>query len=213
MSNDVYLIGCGGHGRVALDALLSAGVRVAGIADPALAKGDSVFGVPVLGGNEVLDRLDPAGSLLVNGIGANPDVGPRKRFFEDLVNRGFTFARLRHPSVVVGRECNFADGSQVMAGVVLQYGVVVAENAVINTRASVDHGCAIGAHAFVSPGVVLTGNVSVGESAFIGAGAIVLPGVTIGPRAIVGAGAMVHNDIPAGQIVAGNPAKRIGDRD
>ena len=211
MSSGIYLVGCGGHGRVVLDALLSAGLSVAGIADPALAKGDSVFGIPVMGGNEVLDGLDPATCLLANGIGANPDVAARRKFFEELTARGFTFAQLRHPSVVIGRDCNFADGSQVMAGAVLQYGVVVGENAVINTRASIDHGCAIGAHSFVSPGAVLTGNVSVGGSVFIGAGAIVLPGVKIGARSIVGAGSLVHKDIPSGQIVAGNPAKRIGD--
>lgn len=213
MSKQIYLVGCGGHGRVVLDALLSAGLNVAGIADPALTRGDTVFGVPVMGGNELLDRLDPGGALLANGLGANPDVAARRRFFEGVVERGFSFAKLRHPSVVTGRDCTFGDGSQVMAGAVLQYGVTVGENAVINTRASIDHCCEIGAHSFVSPGVVLTGNVKVGEGVFIGAGAIVLPGVTIGARSIVGAGAMVHKDIPAGRIVAGNPAKRIGDTD
>lgn len=211
MSESIYLVGCGGHGRVVLDALLSSGMSVAGIADPALTKGDSVFGVPVVGGNELLDGLDATRAVLANGIGANPDVAPRREFFEELVARGFRFARLRHPSVVAGRDCTFADGSQVMAGSVLQYGVAVGQNAVINTRATVDHGCAIGEHSFISPGAVLTGNVRVGESVFIGAGAIVLPGVKIGARAIVGAGAMVHKDVPEGRVVAGNPAKSIGD--
>lgn len=211
MSKKIYLVGCGGHGRVVLDALLAAGMSVAGIADPALMKADSVFGIPVMGGNELLDGLDPATALLANGLGANPDVSLRRKFFEDLVARGFSFARLVHPSVVTGRDCTFGDGSQVMAGVVLQYGVVVGVNAVINTRASVDHGCEISAHAFVSPGAVLTGNVSIGDSAFIGAGAVVLPGVKVGARSIVGAGAMVHKDVPEGWMVAGNPAKRIGD--
>ena len=34
-------------------------------------------------------------------------------------------------------------------------------------------------------------------------------GVTIGEHAIGGAGSVVANDIPAGEIWAGNPAKKI----
>ena len=48
-----------------------------------------------------------------------------------------------------------------------------------------------------------------GHGAWIGAGAVVLPGVTIGEHAVVGAGAIVTKDVPAGVIVAGNPARIV----
>ena len=43
--------------------------------------------------------------------------------------------------------------------------------------------------------------------ASIGSGAVVLGGVTIGEGATVGAGAVVTGDVPAGAVVAGNPAR------
>jgi len=43
----------------------------------------------------------------------------------------------------------------------------------------------------------------------IGANATVLPGVRIGRNALVGAGAVVTVDVPAGAVVAGNPARII----
>ncbi|MFH1220057.1 MAG: acyltransferase [Candidatus Eisenbacteria bacterium] len=46
----------------------------------------------------------------------------------------------------------------------------------------------------------------------IGIGAIILPGVTIGRGAIVGAGAVVTRDVEPYSIVAGVPARKIGDR-
>ncbi len=47
----------------------------------------------------------------------------------------------------------------------------------------------------------------IGENCFIGARSIIMPGVTIGDGCIVGAGSVVTKDVPAGCIVAGNPAK------
>lgn len=55
------------------------------------------------------------------------------------------------------------------------------------------------------------GKVDIKDNVFVGHGAIVLPGVTIGPNVIVAAGAVVTKDVPEGKIVAGVPAKVIGD--
>ncbi|MFW5883436.1 MAG: acyltransferase [Verrucomicrobiota bacterium] len=56
------------------------------------------------------------------------------------------------------------------------------------------------------------GPIQVGDRVWIGYRAIVLPGVQIGEGAVVGAGAVVTRDVPAFSIVAGNPAKVIGER-
>jgi UDP-2-acetamido-3-amino-2,3-dideoxy-glucuronate N-acetyltransferase len=45
------------------------------------------------------------------------------------------------------------------------------------------------------------------KGASIGSGATVLSNVVIGENAIVGAGSVVTRDVPAGTVVAGNPAK------
>jgi len=57
------------------------------------------------------------------------------------------------------------------------------------------------------------GKVDIKDNVFIGHGAIILPNVTIGPNAIVAAGAVVSKDVPEGTIVAGVPAKVIGQLD
>ena len=51
--------------------------------------------------------------------------------------------------------------------------------------------------------------VKIGDNVWIGMNAIVLKGVTIGDGSVVAAGAVVTKDVPAGTIVAGNPARFI----
>lgn len=51
--------------------------------------------------------------------------------------------------------------------------------------------------------------VEIGDDVWIGANCSILRGVTIGAGAIVGTGSVVSHDVPAGLIVAGNPARVI----
>ncbi|SEE67711.1 acyltransferase [Ruania alba] len=48
--------------------------------------------------------------------------------------------------------------------------------------------------------------ITIGDDVWIGSHVMVLDGITIGDRAVVGAGSIVTKDVPAGAIVAGNPA-------
>jgi acetyltransferase-like isoleucine patch superfamily enzyme len=56
------------------------------------------------------------------------------------------------------------------------------------------------------------GPVTIGDRVWIGYRALVMPGVSIGDGAVVAAGAVVTKDVEAYSIVAGNPARPIGER-
>lgn len=47
----------------------------------------------------------------------------------------------------------------------------------------------------------------------MGANAVIIEGVRIGTGAVVGAGAIVLEDVPAGAVVTGNPARIIKNVD
>lgn len=52
----------------------------------------------------------------------------------------------------------------------------------------------------------------IGNDVLVGAGARIMSGLSIGNGAVVGAGAIVTRDVPEYAIVAGVPAKVIGER-
>jgi len=54
--------------------------------------------------------------------------------------------------------------------------------------------------------------VVIDDYVFIGPRVIILPGVRIGKGSVVAAAAVVTHDVPPGKIVAGVPAKEIGER-
>jgi acetyltransferase-like isoleucine patch superfamily enzyme len=60
--------------------------------------------------------------------------------------------------------------------------------------------------------VSIIGDVIIEDFVWLGHGVIILPGVTLGEGCIVGAGAVVTKSVAPLTIVAGNPAKKIGER-
>lgn len=208
MAAKILIIGAGGHGRVVLEALRSAGRR-ASFLDGAL-RGRTIDGAKVEGGDEILDVLSPKRVALAVGVGASPDVAPRRKVYEAAGARGFRFPPVVAASALVSRRALLEDGAQILTRAVVHPGAVIGVNAVVNTGAIVEHDAVVGAHAFVGPGAVLLGACRIGAGAFIGAGAVVLPGTAVGPDAVIGAGAVVTAGVPARARVAGVPARRLG---
>ncbi|MBC3242146.1 acetyltransferase [Pseudomonas lurida] len=201
----IVMIGAGGHAKVLLSLLRALKMPIKGVCDPALKTmtGEMWRGIPILGGDEVLQGISPAEVLLVNGVGQLAGSTRRQELYEVLVAQGFTFPSLVHPTAWLDESVCLEDGVQVMAGVIIQADVRVGSNSIINTAAAVDHDCIIGRHTHVAPSAVLCGSVVAGDASFIAAGATVIQGIMIGESAVVGAGVTVVRDVPAGQLILG----------
>lgn len=205
-------LGAGGHAKVVLDALLAAGVEVVGLLD---ARGDlrgtSVLGIPILGGDEMLDDLRAQGvTHAFIGVGSTRDVSPRRRLYELIVARGLEPLTVVHPRAIVSADARLGRGGTILAGAIVNPGVSVGDNVIVNTGAIVEHDCVLGDHVHVATGARLAGGVTVEACAHVGIGASVRQGVRIGRDAVVGAGSVVIDDVPAGATVVGVPARPIG---
>ncbi len=203
MRRPVIVIGGGGHGRVVIEALLRSGVEVLGAVDPDRRVAALLpKGVAWLGDDQALAAQPPQSCALVIGIGGVGSVR-RRLVFEKLSAAGYAFLTVRHPSAVVAENVVLGEGCQVMAGAILQPGAQVGVDAIINTRAAVDHDCRIGDHVHVAPGAVVCGDVEIGNNTHLGAGAVVIQGVRIGSGCVVGAGSIVLRDVGDNIIVYG----------
>lgn len=122
-------------------------------------------------------------------------------------------------------------GSSVHRGCRIYFppGVQIGKNTVVNRGIVLDGrmGLEIGDNVSVSEEAILFslqhdlnspafekcgGRVRIEDRVFVGARAMILPGVTIGEGAAVGAGAVVTRDVAPFCIVAGVPARPIGQR-
>ena len=124
------------------------------------------------------------------------------------------------------RELNII-GDNVSIGTlsVVEHHVTIGAGVRLHTQVFVPEYCVLHEGCWLGPNVVLTNarypqspdakesleGVTVQRHARLGANSTVLPGLTVGEYALVGAGSVVTHDVDHRTIVAGNPARPMGE--
>ena len=130
--------------------------------------------------------------------------------------------------------CDVGDETKIGAFVEIQKNARVGNRCKVQSHTFICEGVEIEDNAFIGHGVTFTNDkyprattekgelqtdadwkvekTLVKKGASIGSGATILSNLTIGEGAIVGAGSVVTKSVPAGAIVAGNPAKMLRER-
>ncbi|HHY21382.1 MAG TPA: acyltransferase [Bacilli bacterium] len=99
-------------------------------------------------------------------------------------------------------------GDETAVALMVMMDIMFPEKISIGRNSIIGYNTTILAHEYLIKEYRL-GEVIIGDEVMIGANSTILPGVTIGDGAIVSAGTLVHQSVPAGAFVGGNPMRII----
>jgi UDP-3-O-[3-hydroxymyristoyl] glucosamine N-acyltransferase len=139
------------------------------------------------------------------------EVKPSDRVFKSSVIRekGGTFVNVIHPCANIAPSALLGTGVVVGAFATISINTIIKDDVLIQDHCNIGHDSVVeeGAHLYV--GVKLCGRNRVGCKTSVFTGAIVYPDVKIGVASTVGAGSVVSRKVKDGDVVLGNPAKKI----
>ena len=125
------------------------------------------------------------------------------------------------PGAIIREKVEIGENAVIMMGAIINIGAVIGRGTMIDMGAILGGRATVGSNCHIGAGAVLAGVIEpasatpviVEDNVLIGANAVIIEGVHIGENAVVAAGAIVIEDVPAGTVVAGNPAKIIKTKD
>jgi acetyltransferase-like isoleucine patch superfamily enzyme len=140
-------------------------------------------------------------------LGQNVTVGP---YAEIIVYKRSPFSSKEGRLIVGDRSAIQAGANIRAAGGTIRIGScsVVAQNSVL---VAANHRVIRGQTYLYNPWDESRTGISIGDNVWIAASCVVLPGSRIGDNVVIGAGSVVAGEVPANEIWAGVPARKIKD--
>jgi sugar O-acyltransferase (sialic acid O-acetyltransferase NeuD family) len=209
----LLLIGAGGFARETLELVRALNAvqpvwDVVGLLDDDPAThGRRVHGVEVIGPAAAVH--EHPGALVVACIASPAEPRRRLRLVDRLGLPPARYATLVHPAAVVAASASIGPGTLLHATTVLTADVALGAHVAVMPAVVLTHDDVVGDGVTFGAGVRLAGGVTIERGAYVGAGALVREGLTVGAGAIVGMGAVVTRSVPAGEVWAGTPARRL----
>ena len=169
--------------------------------------GSRILGAEVLGdSSEVHARPD---ALVVACVASPDDPLRRLRLVERLALPDERYATLVHPAAVVPGSTTLGAGCVLHATTVLTADIALGAHVTTMPAVVLSHDDAIGDGVTFGAGACVAGGVTIESGAYIGSGALIRERLVIGAGAVIGMGAVVTRPVPAGEIWAGVPARRL----
>ena len=125
------------------------------------------------------------------------------------------------PGAIIRDKVSIAKNAVIMMGAVINIGAEIGEGTMVDMNAVVGARGQLGKRVHLGAGAVVAGVLEppskspciIEDDVLIGANAVILEGIRIGKGSVVAAGSVVVQDVPAGVVVAGTPAKIIKEVD
>ena len=125
------------------------------------------------------------------------------------------------PGAIIRDRVSIGKNAVIMMGAVINIGAEIGEGTMVDMNAVIGARGQLGKRVHLGAGAVVAGVLEppskepcqIGDDAMIGANAVILEGVKIGAGAVVAAGSVVTEDVPAGVVVAGSPARIVKNVD
>lgn len=203
---DVYIIGCGGNGKVVADICELNGYCIKGFFDDKYNNTSQLVyhKYQIIG--KIDDIFNHQNINIINSIG---DCIGRKKIYTRVQDLHLNWINCIHPNSYISSTAKIGLGNIICFGVFINSDARLGDFNLVNTYAIIEHDCLVGDFNHIAPKTTLCGGITVGNLNLLGAGTTIIPGKSIGSSNIIGAMSAIINNIQDNCTVVGVPGQII----
>lgn len=208
MSENLILVGGGGHCKSVIDVAESIGYTILGILDNEENLGKKVLDYNIIGTDDDIAKYIKDAKFIVT-IGQIKEASLRIKLHDKIIALGGNIATLIASTAHVSKYAKVGEGTVVLHQAMVNADAVIGKGCIINTYANIEHDAIVGDYTHISTGAMVNGSCRVGNRVFLGSQSVLAQGVLIADNTIVAAGTFVNKSILDTGIYAGNPIRKI----
>lgn len=186
------------------------GIALVGYLNDQLAPGTALLGGTVLGSFATWTELPPDIRFLAP-LHKAKEMRARHERVLGIGVADDRWAKLIDPGAILAANATVGAGSVIGPMALVGPSCSLGHHVACWPGAQIGHDAEVGDFVFLARASIVSGYCAVATGAYVGIGAVIRERCRIGRFAVVGAGAVVIKDVPDGAIVAGNPARVIGE--
>ena len=202
---NLILLGTGGHARSCIDVIEHQNYfNIAGLIGLPNQLHQRIFGYVIIGLDEDLPCLAKDYEHAFVVLGQICNAASRIMLFDKAKKNGFKIPSIISPASYVSPHASIGEGTIIMNGAIINAGVKIGKNCIINSRALIEHDSIVEDHCHISTGAILNGQVTIGSKSFVGSNCVIKQGISIGRECVIGMGLAVRSDITKNTTYIGN---------
>ncbi|MEX1109937.1 MAG: hypothetical protein WEC00_13580 [Dongiaceae bacterium] len=184
--------------------------RFLGLLNDTVAPGAMIGSEPVLGPFAAWRAL-PNETAFLAPLHKVKEAPTRAALIEALGIPDARWAHVVDPDAIIAPDAVCGLGGFIAPHSVVMPAARIGRHVAVRQGATVAHDCRVGDFCMIGVGACLAGYTQIETGAHLGPGALIREELRVGRYSVVGMGAVVMQDVPDFAIVAGNPARVIGE--
>lgn len=209
-NKEIYILGVGRNTIVYVDLVEACGYKVAGLYhynDERI--GELIYGHKIVdSNNNLFKKASLTGMNFAISVGNNKI---RAELAKNIRGLGGNLPTLIHPTAVVSKYTQLAQGVVIHANSVIQADVIIGQDSTVSYNVSVSHTSKIGKNSYLACNSNIGASFEIQDNVLIGQSAVIVSSKLnyVGHDSLIGAGSVVIRDVEPYSVIAGNPGKVI----
>jgi sugar O-acyltransferase (sialic acid O-acetyltransferase NeuD family) len=192
----IILVGGGGHCKSCIDVIEKENrFLIAGILDKPHLIGETILGYPVIGSDELIEKLAKEDYCFLITVGQIKSTVIREKIYSIIKKADGQLPVIISPHAIVSKYADIQEGTIIMHNSLVNASAKIGKCCILNSASLIEHECEIGDFCHIATDTTINGAVSIGDYCFIGSKTVVNNNLKISSSVIVPSGSRISDDI------------------